>query len=116
MKWFGEIGFKEEVEVEDGVWEPQVVPKKFFGEVRKDSWSEQQGSKINADLHVSNRISVVAEKSLQNNFHKIAYITFGGAKWTVSNVEKELDNPRLLLSLGSLYIEEVDEVEDDVEE
>lgn len=106
MKWFGDIGFHEEIEEEPGVSVPKVIPKQFFGEVRKNSWNEQQGDKINADLHVSNKISVVADQYLQNNFHKIAYITFGGAKWKVSGVEKELDNPRLLLSLGTLYLEE----------
>lgn len=113
MKWYGEIGFKEEVEVEDGVWEPQIVPKKFFGDVLKDAWREVPADKINADFRVSNRLSIVADKYLQNNFHKIAYVTFGGAKWTVSDVEA--DYPRITLSLGSLYIEEVGEVEDDVE-
>ena len=106
MKWYGEIGFHDEVEEEPGVWVPKIVPKKFFGNVLKNSWNEQLSDKINADLHVTNRLSVVADQYLQNNFHKIAYITFGGAKWLVSSVEKELDNPRLTLSLGSLYLEE----------
>ena len=110
MKWYGEIGFKEYVEVERGVTEPKVIPKKFFGEVIRDSWREQQGNKINSDLTVSNKISIIADQYLQNNFHKIAYITFGGAKWTVSGVEANY--PRLNLDLGPLYLED-DEDEDE---
>ena len=108
MKWYGEIGFKEEVEVEAGVWEPKIVTRKFFGDVLKDVWRDVPADKINADFRVSNRLSIVADKYLQTNFHKIAYVTFGGAKWTVGDVEA--DFPRLTLSLSSLYIEEAGEV------
>jgi len=106
MKWYGNIGFKEEIEVSPRVWKPTITTKQFFGDVLRDSWNEQHGDKINADLHISNRLSVVADQYLQSNFHKIAYVEFGGAKWIVSNVEKDPDRPRLVLSLGSLYLEE----------
>lgn len=113
MKWYGEIGFHEEVEEERGVWVPTVVPKPFLGDVLRSSWREQQADKINADLHLSNKLSVVADPYLQNNFHKIAYVTFGGAKWTVSDVERDPDRPRLTLTLGSLYLEEEEVNEDE---
>lgn len=113
MKWYGEIGFHEEVEEERGVWVPKVIPKPFFGDILRSSWREQLGDKINADLHLSNKLSVVADPYLQNNFHKIAYVTFGGAKWTVSDVEQDPDRPRLTLSLGSLYLEEEETDEDE---
>ena len=106
MKWYGDIGFKEEIEEEPGYWVPTVVPKPFFGDVLGEKWGQQQGEKINADLHISNRLSVVADQYLQNNFHKIAYVTFGGAKWTVTDVEVQF--PRLILTLGSLYLEETE--------
>jgi hypothetical protein len=109
MKWYGEIGFHETVEVERGVWKPVITPREFYGDVLRDSWREQQGEKINADLSVSNRLSVVADQYLQNNFHKIAYVAFGGAKWTVSDVEQDPDRPRLTLNLGSIFIEEEEE-------
>ena len=111
MKWFGDIGFKEVVEEARGVLVPKVVPRQFYGDVLRDSWREQQADKINADLHVSNKLSVVADQYLQNNFHKIAYVTFGGAKWTVSGVE--VNYPRLTLDLGSLYLEEEETYEDE---
>lgn len=110
MKWYGQIGFKEEVEVEPGVYEPRVKVRDYYGDILQLSWREMEASKINADLQVSNKLSVIADQNLQNNFHKIAYVTFGGAKWTVSNVE--VSYPRLILHLGSLYLEELDEDED----
>lgn len=113
MKWFGEIGFREEVEVERGIYLPKVVPRQFYGDVLRDSWKEVPGEKINPDLHISNRISVVADQYILNNFHKLAYISFGGAKWTVSDVEQDPDRPRLTLSLGPLYREDEEEDSED---
>ena len=110
MKWYGEIGFNETVEEEPGVWVPKVVPRDFYGDILRKSFKEQQADKINADMHVTNKLSVVADEYLQNNFHKIAYVTFSGAKWTVSDVEVTF--PRLTLSLGSLYLEEEEEDEE----
>ena len=115
MKWFGEIGFKEEIEEEPGMIIPKVIPRQFYGDVLKDSWKEVPGEKINADLHISNRLSVVADQYITNNFHKIAYATFGGAKWTVSDVEQDPDRPRLTLSLGPLYKEDIEEEDDEDE-
>lgn len=109
MKWYGKIAFKEYEDVERGLTEPKIVAYPYFGEILELSWKELQANKINADLQVSNKISVVADQNLQTNFHQIAYITFGGAKWTVSNVT--VNYPRITLSLGSLYLEEADEDE-----
>ena len=104
MKWYGTIAFKEEVEEEPGVWVPKLVPYSYYGDILQLSWREQQGDKINADLTVSNKLSIVADQQLQQNFHKIAYVTFGGAKWTISNVT--VNFPRLTLDLGPIYLEE----------
>lgn len=111
MKWFGVIGFNDVVEEEPGIWVPKIVKKEFFGDVLRSSWREQQGAKINEDLAITNTISIVADPYLLNNFHKIAYIVFSGAKWTVSSVE--VNTPRLTLSLGSLYLEDEEEEESD---
>ena len=112
MKWFGEIGFREEVKGSPGIFIPKVIPRQFFGDVLRDSWKEVPGEKINADLHISNRISIVADQYITNNFHKIAYITFGGTKWTVSDIEQDPDRPRLTISLGPIYKEDEEEEEE----
>ena len=110
MKWYGVIAFKDEEEVEPGVWEAKITTKNFYGDILRASWREQQGTKINADLSISNQISVVADAFLLNNFQKIEYITFYGSKWRVSSVE--INSPRLTLSIGELYLEEGEEDED----
>jgi hypothetical protein len=107
MKWYDDIGFRVEVEQEPGVWEPKIETRKFYGDIVKEAWKEQQGDSINPNLLVTNRVSIVADPYLLHNFHKIAFIKFLGAKWKVSNVD--VNSPRLILSLGDLYLEEEEE-------
>lgn len=107
MKWYGEIGFNEVMEEEPGVWVPTIIPRNFYGDVLNLTWGEKQADKINTDLHIQNKLSVVADPYLRNNFQKIAYVQFEGAKWTVTGIEVGM--PRLILTLGSLYLEEEDE-------
>lgn len=104
MKWYGEIAYRDSEEVEPGVWEDKITVVKKFGDLLRVTKSNQQGDKINSDISVSNQISVVADPILFNSFHKIEYVTFAGAKWRVSTVEVQY--PRLVISLGSLYLED----------
>jgi hypothetical protein len=107
MKWYGQLAYRDSVEVEPGIWEDQITEVNKFGDVLRNYSSNQQGSKINDDITVSNQISIIADPQLLESFHKIIYITFGGAKWRVSNVEVRY--PRLIVTLGSLYVSEEDE-------
>lgn len=116
MKWYGQLAYRDSVEVEPGIWEDQITEVNKFGDVLRNYSSNQQGTKINDDISVSNQISIIADPYLLESFHKIIYITFGGAKWRVSNVEVRY--PRLIITLGSLYVSEDAEEEepDDPEE
>jgi len=107
MKWYGQLAYRDSVEVEPGIWEDQITEVNKFGDVLRNYSSNQQGSKINDDITVSNQISIIADPQLLESFHKIIYITFGGAKWRVSNVDVRY--PRLIVTLGSLYVSEEDE-------
>jgi hypothetical protein len=107
MKWYGQLGYRESVEVEPGVWEDQIIEVNKYGDILRNFSSNQQGAKINDNISVSNQISIIADPNLLKSFHKIIYITFGGAKWRVSTVEVQY--PRLIVTLGSLYVEDEDD-------
>lgn len=111
MKWFGKIGYSDYVETEPGVWENVITELSYFGDIIRNFKSDNQGNSINGDISVTNQISILSNPFLSNNFHKIKYITFGGAKWTIGTVEVRY--PRILISLGSLYLEDTEEDEDD---
>lgn len=107
MKWYGTIAYDEmvESEVEPDVWESIPKEVQYFGDVLKNyktnQWSQDS---TNNDISVSNQISIVADAYLMNYFHKILWVTFGGAKWKVQSVD--VQPPRLVLTLGNLYVEE----------
>lgn len=109
MKWYGQIAYRDTVEVEPGVWEDTVTLVDKYGDLLRNSKSNQQGNSINDNITVSNQISVVADPYLLESFHKIIYITFMGAKWRINSVEVQY--PRLLITLGSLYLEDEEEPE-----
>lgn len=104
MKWFGNIAFSNQVETEPDVWEEQVVLRQFMGDVVRASKNNDANTDINVNISISNQLSVVMDPFIQNNFHKILYVDFNGAKWTVSSAE--IRDRRILLSFGKLYKEE----------
>lgn len=59
------------------------------------------GEGLNSDITVTNSISIVADEFAIKHFFKIKYVEWAGEFWTVDNVEVQA--PRLILSLGSVY-------------
>lgn len=101
-KYYGNIGFMETVETAPSVWTENIVEHPYFGDVLSNSKRFQAGSdKVNDDIDISNRISIVADPYAYQNFHAIRYVTWMGAKWKVSSVDVEY--PRLILSIGGVY-------------
>ena len=103
-KWFGKIGFATTVETTPGVWEEQIVPREYYGDVVRNTRRLQSSSeKLNDDINISNQLSIVADPYANENFHAIRYAEFMGAKWKISSVEVQY--PRLILELGGVYNE-----------
>jgi hypothetical protein len=103
-KYFGDVGYKETIETEPGIWEEKIVPHKHYGDtirnyVRNDSNTEYTTTVKSPQCN--NSISIVADPYAFKNFHNIVYATYMGAKWIVTNVEVQY--PRLILSLGGVY-------------
>lgn len=101
-KWYGEIGYAEMVETSPGVWTERITKRNYFGDVVRNSsrWSTSSDS-TNDDLNIDNQISIVADPFAYQNFHKMKYIAFMGAKWKITKVEPQ--HPRLILSVGGVY-------------
>lgn len=103
MKWFGDIAFSTEVEVERGLIENRLIIKQYFGDVIKNT-QRDPNNQVNHNFTVNNQLSVVADPFAFGSFHEIVYVTFMGAKWRVNSVDVQY--PRLILSIGDLYKEE----------
>lgn len=104
MKWYGQIAFNNQTQVEPGIWESgDPIVRNYYGDVIRDSKRDQL-QRINNDIVLVNILSVIADPYLINSFHDILYVTYGGSKWRISSVENNY--PRLILHFGNLYKED----------
>jgi hypothetical protein len=100
-RFYGKIGYGEDVDKGDGVWELQITERTAAGDVVRNTRRNDEGSKVNDDLSVSNSISIVADTYANEHFSAIRYVEWAGVKWRVADVE--VAYPRLLLRLGGKY-------------
>lgn len=100
-KWYGEIGFAEQIETAPGVWGEKITPHYYYGDILQNNRRQQPTTNLNDNIVISNRISILADPFTCHNFHLIRYVEFMGAKWKANNVEVQY--PRLILTLGDVY-------------
>lgn len=100
-KWYGIIGFADNVEVEPGLWEDSIVEKSYYGDLIRNTRKLQNSGEINDNISISNQISILADPYANENFFKMRYAKFMGAEWKITDVEVQY--PRLILSLGGVW-------------
>lgn len=100
-KWYGVIGYAESVEASPGNWEEQITERSYYGDLVRNTRRLQSTDKINDDINIANELSIVADPFACQNFHRMRYVEFMGAKWKISNVEVRF--PRLILTIGGVY-------------
>lgn len=100
-KFYGIIGYVVTKETEPGIYEEVVVENAYYGDVLKDSRRLQERAKVNDDITISNRISIIADPFANNHFHSMRYVEMMGSKWKITDVEVAF--PRLILSIGGVY-------------
>ena len=102
-KFYGKIGFMETTETSSGVWEEEITPRYYYGDVTRNMrrWDSSQNQ--NDDLKINNEISIVSDPYAVQNFHAIRYVEWMGSLWKVTSVDVQY--PRLTLSIGGVYNE-----------
>lgn len=100
-KFYGKIGFADQVETRPGIWIDGIVERDYFGDLIRNTRRLQSSDQLNDDITISNEISIVADPYANQNFHTIRYATFMGTKWKVTSVDVQY--PRLVLTLGGVY-------------
>lgn len=100
-KYFGKIGFGVTEETKPGVYEPQIIPKEYYGDIVRNSRRLENGGKVNDDLNINMTLSIVADPFAYQNFHQLKYVEYMGAKWKATSVEPQY--PRLTITLGGVY-------------
>lgn len=100
-KFYGPIGFAVSKETRPGVWQDEIVERKYRGDVNRISRRLQSTDQVNDDITISNEFSILADPFASEHFHSMRYVQYMGARWKVSNVEVKY--PRLILTIGGLY-------------
>ena len=105
-KFFGTIGFAAGNQMGTGidegvVRELPVIERAYYGDVIQNSKRTEQGTDINDDLTLSNRISIIADAYAQEHFFAMKYVNWMGARWKINHVE--VQRPRLILTVGGVY-------------
>lgn len=100
-KWFGRIGYAEQLEVSPGVWEEKISERQYYGDVVRNIRRLESSVNVNDDINASMEISIVADPFALNNFHSMRYIEYMGSLWKIPNVE--VNYPRLVLTIGGLW-------------
>ena len=103
-KFYGKIGYAEQVETTPGVWQEKIVERNYYGDVVRDLVRSKVSENLNDNLIVENRFSIVADPYAYELFFNMRYVVWMGAKWKISAVE--VQRPRLILTIGGLYNEQ----------
>lgn len=101
-KFYGYVGYAEQVVIRPGVHEDIIVERKYYGDVDRDvaKWRARAES-VHSDISVANVVSIVADAYAEQHIFAIRYVEWAGARWAVADVE--VARPRLKLRLGGLY-------------
>lgn len=102
MRFCGKVGYGETTEIRPGIYDDTITERIYYGDVIRNSRRMNEvGDRINNDISVGNRISVVADEFAYEHFFQMRYVEWNNVLWEISEVEVE--RPRLILSLGGVY-------------
>lgn len=102
-KFYGNIGFLDTIETDPGVWEETYTVKPYYGDLVRNTSRWQTSDKVNDNVTINNSISIVADPYASENFQKMRYVEFLGAKWKIESAEVQY--PRIILSIGGEWRE-----------
>ena len=103
-KFYGSIGFAEDVEVRPGYIKNQITPHEYYGDVIRQSHRYQSSESVNDNIKIDTQISIVADVYANNNFGAMRWVEFGGTKWKISSIE--IKYPRLIITIGEVWNED----------
>lgn len=103
-KFYGVIGYVETKESTPGVWSEVITERLYYGDVIQFFRKWDVDSKVNDNVNINNKISIVADPFAYENFQYMRYVEWMGVKWKITNIEVQY--PRLNLTIGGVYNEQ----------
>ncbi len=104
MKFSGKIGFWfDDVETKPGVFKSQIVEKSYTGDILRNVRRFQDAqNQVNDNLVLNNRLSIISDLYMQENWSSIKYVFWNNKKWTVKSIDIG-SYPRIIIELGGIY-------------
>lgn len=100
-KYSGTVGYVTSKETAPDIFEPEELEIPVRGDVLHLTKRYTGSDKVNEDITLNHRLSIVGSEYAFKNFMYIKWATYMGSKWRVQSVE--VMRPRLILNLGGLY-------------
>lgn len=100
-KYAGLVGYVSLVESPPGVWNQVSNPKRMRGDIIRQSSSNQNGDKVNSDITLNHRVSLIGDAYSLGNYSDIKWIEIDGKKWEVNSIE--IQRPRIIVTLGGVW-------------
>ena len=101
-KWYGVVGYSETKEISPDVWTSnECIERFYYGDVMKNHSRWDSKDQLNDDLRLNNTFSIIADAYAYQNFSRIKYVEYMGAKWKVTDVD--VQTPRLILTVGGVW-------------
>ena len=102
-KFYGVIGYAIQEETTPGVWSDVIIERNYRGDVLQNQNRWQSSDKINDNFMIDNKLSIISDPFVYQNFQHIKYVQWLGVKWKINKVE--IMRPRLILTIGGVYNE-----------
>ena len=101
-KFLGMIGYSsEQLETSPGVFEDVIEEREHKGELIRATLTSRPSSKVNEDIVLSHKLTLIADAELEAMFPRMLYVNIKGHNWAVKSVE--FQRPRIVINIGGVY-------------
>ena len=100
-RFCGIIGFGFQKETVPGIWEDEIVERRYYGDIVRHSRRLTTTQGVSDDINVSNQVEIVADPFAGEHFYAMRYVEMMGTRWKITDVE--VRHPRLVLTIGGVY-------------
>jgi hypothetical protein len=102
-KFHGLIGYSksEESETAPGVYSEVVTERPCSGDILRNTKRWENGDKVNDNLTIDNRFSILADEFTISNTQYMRYLKIMGSSWKITSFE--IQRPRIILTVGGVY-------------
>ncbi len=102
-KFHGIVGYvkSEESETAPGAYNEVVTERPCSGDILRNTKRWENGEKVNDNLTIDNRFSIIADEFAISNIQIMRYLKIMGSSWKITSFE--IQRPRIILTVGGVY-------------